>query len=304
MPKLFIILAAISWGFIGFFVKGLSAFGYSEMEIVAIRVGMAAFLLLIYLAISGKGRELKVKPRHLPLFIGTGLFSIVFFNWCYFAAMNRMSISLAVMLLYTSPAFVAVLSAAVLREKLTARKLAAIAATIGGCAMIALSGKSGGGDWSGAGFLLGLGAGLGYALYSIFGKLALRHYSPAATTFYTFLVAAVSLVPFFPFWKKAGSLLGEAWLYMFGLGLIPTVLAFLLYTGGLEKVESSQAAILATVEPVAAVFLGVLLYREQLTAVELIGAAFILSSIFITSGLIRKNKPSSAAGIAPDKSGP
>jgi len=295
MHKLFVILAALLWGGIAIFIKKLTSYGFTEMEIVTIRVFFAFLLILPVLFVQRGKATLKIQFRHLWYFIGTGLLSIVFFNWAYFKAINLMSISLAVMLLYTSPAFVAILSAIFLKEKLTKRKISAVAATISGCAVIALSGSGSGDSWSVAGFAIGLCSGLGYALYTIFGKLALRDYDTLSITFYTFFIATAFMLPIFPFWTKAADMPMEAWLYMIGLGLLPTVLSFLLYTTGLKNIESSTASILATVEPVAAVLVGMALFQEKLLGGQVIGALLILSSILIISGVRKKNLKKIAA---------
>ncbi|GIN85715.1 EamA family transporter [Heyndrickxia sporothermodurans] len=283
MPQLFIIMAALSWGFISIFVKKLAAYGFTEMEIVSIRA-VYAFLILIPLLVFHRNKvNLKIKIKHIPYFIGTGLCSIVFFNWCYFTAMNKLSVSLAVMLLYTSPAFVAILSLFVLKERMTIKKILAILFTIIGCSMIALAGSIEEARWDHFGFIIGLGAGLGYALYSIFGKLALKHYDSTTITFYTFFIASFCLAPFNRFWEKMNHLPIEIHLYMVGLAIIPTVLAYLLYTIGLNRIESSTASILATIEPVAAIFVGVLLFNENLGGLQVIGVICILSSVIILS---------------------
>lgn len=97
------------WGLIAFFVKGLTSLGFSAMEIVTLRVVFASIILVI-IGIAASRPQMKISLRDIHLFAGTGILSIVFFNWCYFTAINQLTISIAVILLYTSPAFVALLS--------------------------------------------------------------------------------------------------------------------------------------------------------------------------------------------------
>ncbi|MCJ8006630.1 DMT family transporter [Lederbergia wuyishanensis] len=291
MYQLMVMVAALLWGAIAIFIKKLTYYGFTEMEIVTIRVFFAFLWLLPIVIFMENKRKLIIQLKHIWYFIGTGLCSIVFFNWAYFKAINMMSISLAVMLLYTAPAFVAILSAIILKERLMKKKLIAVFTTIVGCTIIALAGKEVGGDWNTLGFVIGLCSGLGYALYTIFGKIALRDYDSFIITFYTFFVSSITLLPFFPFWKKAQSLPLEAWLFMTGLGLFPTVIAYLLYTYGLKGIESSTASILATVEPVSAVLIGITIFNENLFIGQMIGAVFILSSILIISERSRRQDP-------------
>ncbi|EIJ78615.1 hypothetical protein PB1_13694 [Bacillus methanolicus PB1] len=283
LPYLCIACGAALWGLIAFFVRGLSSFGFTAMEIVAIRVTAAAILLLV-IGLIKFSSQIKISMKDLPMFFGTGILSIVFFNWCYFTAIDYMPISLAVILLYTSTAFVAVLSFIFLKESLKVKKITAVIGTMTGCVLIAgLTGESQQtiSIWA---LLIGLGSGLGYALYSIFGKFALRKYSPFTVTLYTFVVADIVLFPIVRLWEKSERLLDfNVLVYATGLGFIPTVLAYILYTWGLERTESSKAAVIATVEPIVATILGVVFYHEELTWLQIGGSLLILASVIVVN---------------------
>ncbi|MED3553571.1 DMT family transporter [Cytobacillus praedii] len=288
LPYIMIASGASLWGIIAFFVKGLGNYNFTAMEIVAIRVIFAAIFLLI-IGIVRYPKEMKLKQvKDVRLFVGTGILSIVFFNFCYFTTISQMNISVAVILLYTSPAFVTILSFMFLKENLTITKIAAVAGTIIGCVLIAGI-SMGDSNITFIGIITGLGSGLGYALYTIFGKFALEKYQPFTITFYTFLIAAIALIPVTRLWTKLEIILDiNVLLYGIGLGLIPTVLAYFLYTWGLEKTEGSKAAIIATVEPVVATVLGVLLYGERLGFFQIIGALLIIGSVLIVNISFRK----------------
>jgi len=271
---------AALWGFIALFVKQLHSAGFSSMEITAIRALTAfGFLLMITLF---KHRKLpEIRAKDLPLFAGTGILSIVFFNWSYFTAIQHLSVSLAVILLYTAPAFVALFSRLFLNERMDGRKLTAVAGTMTGCIFIA-GGPPEGFEVSLYGLLAGIGSGVGYALYTLFGKLALRRYSSFSITFYTFFLASAFLFPFSRLWEKVPLFLnGKVIAAALGLGFFPTVLAYLLYTEGLKGVEGSIAAILATIEPIVALILGIILYDESFTSAQWFGASLILASVVL-----------------------
>src|SRR5699024_1476150 len=96
--------------------------------------------------------------------------------------------------------------------------------------------------------LIGLCSGIGYALYSIFSKFALEKYSSLVITTYTFIVASVVLLPFFSYQEHAALLLTpNVLLYAFGLGFLPTVVAYMIYTYGIKQTEASNASLLTTV---------------------------------------------------------
>ena len=167
-----ILLAGILWGIIGFFVRKLNFLGFSPFDIVFIRAITTMSLLLIFLLIYNN-KMLKIKLKDIWCFIGTGILSIVFFNFCYFKAINLTSLSVAAVLLYTAPAIVLILSSVFFREKITIIKIISMLLTFAGCVLVsgALSDK---GSINLQGIVFGLGAGLGYALYSIFSRCALE----------------------------------------------------------------------------------------------------------------------------------
>lgn len=289
MSILMISLAASLWGIIAIFVKELTEIGFTPMEIVAIRVAVA-FLILLVTGLSCLRKQLLIYTKDIPIFIGSGIISIVFFNWCYFTAINQMDLSLAVILLYTAPAIVVLLSSILFKEKLTKQKLIAVIGTLLGCIFITGIGSNSTNNITMIGLLTGLGSGFGYALYSIFGKIALKKYRPFTITIYTFLFATIFLIPLTALWEKAELLFQmKTILWAFGLGLLPTVLAYFFYTKGLEKIESSKAAIVATVEPIVATILGVVLYQEGMGILQMIGTGLIFSSVIIVN-LTKKQK--------------
>ena len=87
ISSLYIILAGILWGIISLFVTQLQSAGLSSMQIVSVRVFFSAVIMVLFLLIRDLKR-LKIKLRDLPLFFGTGVLSIVFFNFCYFKAIE------------------------------------------------------------------------------------------------------------------------------------------------------------------------------------------------------------------------
>lgn len=189
-----IITAASLWGCIGVFLKLLTGAGFSSMEGVAIRALAACLLYGGFLAFTDPG-ALRISPKDWYYFFGTGVCSLLFFNWCYFNAISRSSMSVAAVLLYTAPVFVTLMSALFFHESITPPKLLALAVTFAGCTLVTGLFPLGQEPISPATILFGLGSGFGYALYSIFSKFALKKYSPATISFYSFLFCAVFSLP-------------------------------------------------------------------------------------------------------------
>lgn len=283
LPYLLVASAAVLWGGIGIFIDALDRAGFTSLQIVALRVGSATLMLLIYLLLRDP-KLLKIKSGDSVYFIGTGVFSISFFNWCYFSAIQETSLSVAVILLYTGPAFVVIMSRIFFDEPFTKQKTGALILTITGCVLVVelipFSMKA----ISWYGILLGLGSGFGYALYSIFGKTVLDRYSSLTILFYTFLAASLVMLPLSGTLKEENlALLTDtrslAWTV--GLGFLPTALAYFLYTEGLSKIEAGKASITAMMEPVAATLIGVTVFEEILSVVQLFGMTLVLLSVLL-----------------------
>ncbi|WBW97228.1 DMT family transporter [Oceanirhabdus sp. W0125-5] len=284
---LLIILGATLWGIISIFVKGLYNLGFNALEVVFIRVFSASLILIVYIIFTNKDL-LKINFKDIFYFIGTGVFSIVFFNWCYFTAMNLIPLSVASILLYTAPAFVTILSAIVFKERITKRKVLSLLLTFIGCIFVTGYFPNTGGKITLLGLLVGIGSGFGYALYSIFGKAAMKKYDSITITVYSFIVASISLIPLINL-KNMVSLFDnvQAYGYAIALGLFPTVLAFISYTKGLENIESSKASIIATIEPVVASIIGMVVFKQVLSFYQILGILIVIMAIFIVS---EKNK--------------
>lgn len=282
LGPILIIIAGCFWGSMGIFVRRLATFGFTSIQIVSIRVTLAALVFCILLLIKDRS-GFKIRLKDIPLFLGLGFGSILFFTVCYFTAITMMSLSAAAILLYTSPVWIMLMSVVFFREKLTAKKLIALALAFGGCVLV--SGISGEGMTL-TGLLVGLGSGIGYGLYSILGTIALRRYSPYTVTAYTFLLAAAGswvicrpadMIAKFAAAEDLGGLL----LFCLLTALVTAVIPFLAYTLGLRTVEASKAGILATVEPLVATLFGIVIFSEPLTILSASGIVLILAAVIL-----------------------
>ena len=289
---LYVILGASLWGGIGVFAKFLAKLGFTTMQVVTIRVAVSALVMTVYLLFKDP-RLLKIRPRDCGYFIGTGIVSLVLFNYCYFTCINLSSISVAAVLLYTAPTFVSLLSIPLFHERMTGGKAAALAMTFAGCFLTA-GALGGGGRVSPAVLLSGLGSGLLYALYTLCGKFALRRYDSDTVSAYTFLFGAAATLPFTGLWRQ-GALLAQprTLACCLGIGVLCCMVPYILYTRGLTGVEASRASILATVEPAVAALLSMAVFGERLTPGKTAGMLLILGAIFVVNA-----RPSVAAGDA------
>ena len=284
-----ILTAASGWGLIGLFSRPLAAAGLTSLQMTFVRsvvvfAGMGALLLV-------KDRSLfRVDARDLWIFLGTGLVSIVFFNVCYFTTIQMTTLAAASILLYTAPCFVMLMSAVFFKERVTAQKLAALALAFGGCALVSGIGSGG---ITPLGLLTGVGSGLGYATYSIFGKVALKKYHTFTVIFYTFAVSTVCLAPFVHMETAAAVVAGsgKTALLALGLGLVSTFMPYVCYTGGLEHVEAGKASVLAFAEPMVAALAGIVVFHERINAMNAAGIGLIFAAIVLLNVPLGRKAP-------------
>ena len=283
MAPLLVCLAGICWGVIGLFSRRLSSLGLNSLQITASRCLVTAVCLLLYLLIADRSK-LRIRLRDLWMFLGTGLCSIVFFNVCYFLTIQQVTLSVASVLLYTAPCFVILFSRLLFREPLSLQKAAALVLALAGCILTAGISGFGDGQIGGMSILTGLGSGLGYALYSIFGRFALRRYSPVTVTTYTFLIAAVGILPFCEPSAMTETIAAGGWSGLANvllLGILCTLLPFALYTKGLQNMDTGKASVIAFVEPMVATLVGIFLFREPMTLQNIGGILLMFCSILL-----------------------
>ena len=184
------------------------------------------------------------------------------------------------MAILTAPSFVVIMAAILWKEPVTKKKVAALVLTLVGCALVC-------GVFAGelavttAGILFGLGAGFFYALYSIFSRYALKHYSALKCTLWMFIFAGIASIFLIRPTELAVLLNPREGLIALILVAASTVSPFLLYTMGLAHVESGKASIIASFEPVVAALAGVLIFGEAMGVSTVAGILCILAGVCI-----------------------
>ncbi|MCH4033312.1 MAG: DMT family transporter [Lachnospiraceae bacterium] len=185
------------------------------------------------------------------------------------------------------------LSARCFHERITAKKLAALVLTILGLMLV--TGMVGSGSrLSLPGILFGLGAGLGYALYSIFSRFAIkRGYAPPHHHLLHLSHCGGDL-------RRPGK--SRPYRGDLRRNALPSSSrpasrgplhrgTLCLYTTGLQYVENGAASIIASVEPVTSTVVGVLLYGEVLSPSNAAGVVLVLFGVVISSLPGRKPVP-------------
>ena len=280
IASLFPLFAGILWGLTGIFVRRLNAVGINNYHLTFFRTFFAAVSLFLFLLVTDK-KQLKINPKDLWYFFGTGILSVVSFSVCYFYTLMHSSISVAVILSYTAPFFVIILSAILFREKITVLKLIALFMATLGCFLLCKTDKNT--PVTAAIIIVGLLSGLSYALYSIFARFVVGKYPPLVITAYTFLfssIGALFLIDFKSF-GEAISASPSSIITVFLFSMVSTLMPYVLLTIGLKYIETGKAAILTTTEVLTASVCGILFFHEKITAAGILGIILILAAVIL-----------------------
>ena len=151
------------------------------------------------------------------------------------------------------------------------------------------------------GFVLGvfsaLGAGLSYAVYTLTAKGLLARAAPLPLAAATFTLAAALLTPVLLLEREIMRPLAAGWPLLLYLGLVPTAVAYLLFSAGLKRVPATAAGIATLLEPLTASALGVLAFGERLGAWGWAGAALLLAALILLARERAGNAAGGAGGI-------
>jgi drug/metabolite transporter (DMT)-like permease len=233
---------------------------------------------------------LHIRREHLRYLAAYGLL-LSLFNAAWTTAVDLTGAAVATVLVYCSAGFSVVLGWWFLDERLNRGKLLAVVCALGGCVLVSGALESGSANLSG--LLIGILAGLCYAVYTLMGRSASqRGLNPWTTLVYTFSFAAgflliYNLLPgdFIPgaaerpadlFW------LGHAWRgwgVLILLAAVPTVAGFGLYNVSLTYLPSSVANLIVTTEPAFTAVIAYFFLGERLNAVQIAGSLLILGGV-------------------------
>jgi DME family drug/metabolite transporter len=271
---LLVLAAAVFWGIIGPVAKIAFSEGVTPMEAAFWRTTLAWFLFAPQALMMGK---LRMARRDLPWVLLFGVVGVAGLHGFYVMAVKLGGAALAAVLLYTAPAWVAIMSRAVLGEKMTAVKLAAVGMTMLGVVLVSFGQESGVTVTAGA-IIFGLLSGVSYALFYIFGKRFLGKYDTPTLLLYALPAGSLALFPITDFSMPTA----KGFAACATLAVVSTFCAVTVYYMGLKLLEATRAAVVATLEPVVAAVLAYFMFGEVFGVLGYVGSATILAAVLLT----------------------
>ncbi len=287
-------IAAATYGMNPLFALPLYEEGMNPDSVLFYRYLFAIPMLAIM--IKSRGRSFKVSRKELAALIVMGLL-MAFSSLALFMSYNYMDAGIASTMLFVYPVMVAVIMAAVFKERLPVITIVSIMITM--CGLGLLYQGNGNSTLNPVGVGIVMLSALSYAIYIVAVNRSVL--KDTATVKLTFYVLVFGFMLFFVKCRFGTALTPVHEWYHWGnlitLALLPTVISFLCTTQAVHYIGSTPTAILGALEPVTAIFFGVTLFDEKLTVRSVTGIILIILAVTmivaagnITSYLIRLKK--------------
>lgn len=286
-----VILAGVCWGSLGIFSSKLLGFGFSSFQITTLRIVTAGMIVLLLLPSVLPILKKLTAPEWINLVLQS-LIGVLGMTLCYFFAVGQVGVSMAVALLYTAPVFSLVLAKLILSEPITKKSVILGVVAVLGVGFL----MAGDGFKFNIGVAVGLLSGLCYSLYGILGKKAMAYHHPANLVFFSSVsISALALLLLPQTYGTYGTLFGlsgYAFLLVLGLSVVGTIAPFFLYMSALHKLSATKASVFTIIEPLTAIVLAVILLKQPLSSMQMIGVGLIVGVTLMNA--VERRKPVTA----------
>ena len=275
-----VLASGILFGLLGPLGKVAFNRGLAPFELLSLRFTLGGFLLLALIR-GTHPHVFSLSKKTIGHLFLLGVSGYALFSSLYFFAIRELSASLAVLLLYTYPLMVTLFSFLLKIEKVSWRKLMALALAVFG--MIALIGA----DFASShfkGYLFGLGSAFFYSLYILASNRWLKGINPYLATgvIQLFAGGALCVLAFHDFARPL-TIVQQSWDILLALAFFCTLGAMSLFQAGLQKLRPSETSLLSLSEPLSGVMLSILVMGESLSLMQVFGGILIMVSLLIVA---------------------
>lgn len=299
-------IAATTYGMNPLFTLPLYKEGLDPDSVLFFRYLFAIPILGIML--KARGRNFKLKRKEIPPLIILG-WLVAISSLTLFQSYNYMEAGIASTILFVYPILVALIMAVVYKEKVSLQTIFCIFLALSGIGL--LYNGADGATLSLIGIGLVIASSLSYAIYIVgVNRPMLKEVATLKITFYILLFGVLLFLIHVDFGQSLQIV--DKW-YLWGnliaLAVFPTTISFLCTTQAIQYIGSTPTAILGALEPVTAVFFGIIIFGETLTlrlcygiALIILAVTFIIAGGNITSHLVRFRKLFPRLPLKPIKS--
>jgi drug/metabolite transporter (DMT)-like permease len=289
---IYIILSATSFALIPVFAIYAYEDGVSTTTLLFLRFAIASIIFFSYIFL--KMRNWKITKKQIVYLILLGGILYTMQSTFYFTSVKYIPASLAALLLYLHPIFVAILSFIFNKEKLSKKIIIAVTLALTGIVMVLGSPK---GEINLTGILFAVGAAVMYSIYIIIGDRVTKKVSPMITCAFISLFSACSLFIGGSFTHTISFQFGKiGWIMAVGVALFCSVIAMFTFFAGMNIIGPTKASILSMIEPVVTFILSTILFQERMSTLQLMGGVIVLFGAILVV-LASKKSPQSVNTI-------
>ena len=272
-----LLLVSILWGGSFLFVRLLVLDGLEPLQIVSIRMQLAAIFILPFFLNKLKKYSFH---DHGFSFVLIGILNTALpFTLFSYASLKLGAGSLSI-LQATVPILTALLLFSLYRNEFSIRKLAGV--LLGFAGLFVLVGPSSSLDtFSG---ILCVVASMSYAVAGIYLAKTPEKLSNSFIGMGSILVGAIIMLPFlFNYTSSLSTISSTSWLYLALLGIINTSLAYVIFIKLIKRIGPINASYVTYFVPLSSISLGIIFLDEVITITLGIGALMILSGVFLSN---------------------
>ncbi len=281
-----LVLTAVFWG--GTFIAGKAIAESVEPFSAAFLRFAVAIVLLFPLAWRAEGSLPLIKKEQVVPLVFAGMTGVFAYNICFLNGLKFINAGRASLIIAMNPVFITLSAVLFLRDRLTWVRGTGISLSVLGAMIVISKGNPGTvfADGLGLGEMLIFGCVASWVTFSLIGKILVKGASPLVSISYSSLVgAAALLVPAciegMP--EKVFSYSLVDWMSILFLGVFGTVLGFVWYYDGIQKVGPTKAGQFINFVPISAVLLAFLILGEPITWSLLTGGLFVISGVYLAN---------------------
>jgi drug/metabolite transporter (DMT)-like permease len=249
---------------------------------------VVATAILVPLAYARDGGLPRLDGRRFATMLALGFSGVFVFNVCFFAGLERVPAGRGALIMALNPVMTALGAWLVFGERMRRVRVLGIVLAVAGVIVVITRGDLGAlaNGALGLGELLLFGSVLGWVVYTLMGRAVLKGMSPLGATTWASLLGMIMLVACAVFerpWAALAALPPSGWGAIAYLGALGTVVAFLWFYQGVQRIGPARAAVFLSFVPVFGVVIAALVLGEPILASMIVGGAMVVGGVLLTN---------------------
>ena len=286
MIYLKLLLTAFFWG--GTFIAGrIVAETVGPFSAALMRFSIASLCLTLFVLKRHGTLPRAERPQWIPLML-LGITGVFAYNYFFFKGLKIVHAGRAAVIIANNPIFIALMSAAIFKERLNRLQVLGIFLSVTGAIIVITRGQPAEllNEGIGRGEVYILACVASWVTFSLLGKKVLSSLSPLTAIFFASVIGSIALV--IP--ALSEGLLEEIpnfrlldWSSLLYLGFFGTVLGFVWYYDGIKAIGPTKAGLFINFVPVSAILLAYVFLSEPVTSSLLFGTLFVCLGVYLTN---------------------